>query len=190
MVRRATTRRIVLMALVLLVWAGLEPLGAQGLSGFFLRRLGAGTIFRSVSRMAYLLMGGGSLFALVSAFRAFGQGDDQAGERAQNLGLSLLFAIVCVLVVSLLFEDVRDGVGTVDLGSAVTRAEASLKTQYAPVVKLLYVVSGIIALLVLPSRFGALQRGDPGAGGELAAWCGGLVLLPATLYLIRLTLFA
>jgi len=161
---------------------------AESLAGYFLRFVRNEAIFQSLINLTYVFSGLLSMFNLVLAFQKFNQGDGEAGRMARNWCLSLLLIAVTTFFVSTLMEDSRT-MAQINVGTALQKTSSGIKGSFGVISQLVYVVCGIIGLMVLPGKMGALQAGDRYAGKSLIAWGLSLLGIVTMVYLTHQVFF-
>jgi uncharacterized membrane protein YuzA (DUF378 family) len=164
------------------------PVQAESLSGYYLRFLRNDSIFQSLVSLLYVFCGILSFYNLTLAFQKFADGDAHAGRNARNWCLSLLLIAVCTFFLSTLVTDAKS-IAQINLGSALGSITGSMKGTFDVISKLVYVTCGIIGLMVLPSKFRALQEGHRHAGRSITSWGLGLVSVVSIVFIIHQVFF-
>lgn len=157
---------------------------AESLAGYYLRFVRNEGVFASLVSLVYVFCGLLSFYNLVLAFQKFAEGDHHAGTQARTWCLSLLLIAVLTFFVSTLTEDSRT-MATVNLGSALGKTHAGLNGTFTVISRLVYVTCGIVALMVLPGKFRAMQEGDRYAGRSITNWGLGLISAVSIVYVIH-----
>lgn len=144
--------------------------------------------FDTILKFVFYMVGIASMFYLVPTFRKYLQGDSEAGRRAINFGLSLLLCLILMMIVKLLYQDSQT-MSSVHIGKTLSTSTGIINEHKDAISKFVFVVIGIIALIVLPSKFKSMQEGDYDAGKQLVTWGLSLITVAGLNVFIKLYFF-
>lgn len=75
------------------------------------------------------------------------------------------------------------------LTTQLNQTNTGLRAMYTTIRNLIFVVCGVVALVVLPSKYQKMNSGDPDAGKSMLNWGGGIIFIAAAAYLIQVIFF-
>ncbi|WP_307144278.1 DUF4134 family protein [Siphonobacter sp. SORGH_AS_1065] len=75
------------------------------------------------------------------------------------------------------------------LTTQLNQTNTGIRAMYTTIRNLIFVICGVVALVVLPSKYQKMNSGDPDAGKSMLNWGGGILFVAAAAYLIQVIFF-
>ncbi|MDQ1090460.1 hypothetical protein [Siphonobacter sp. SORGH_AS_1065] len=164
------SKKIILKGRLLIILSLLTAQANAQITSYLLKKTGfTNGGFDTILNFVFLMVGVLSMFYIVPTFRKYLQGDSEAGRRAINFGLSILLCLTLMMIVKLLYQDSQTII-SVHIGKTLSTSSGMISDQKDAISKLVFVIIGIIAFMVLPNKYKSLQEGDFDAGKQLITW--------------------